>query len=879
MNLPNIALSITAVDASTRVFERAKNHIKNLADEANKLSAAGKTRDAWLKRGVIARDVAAWGTAGLGAMLGVHNKIAQIADAREYFNKIKTMTGQSEKEAAEFKANIYKIAAETARKPEELLEASIRKIRRGMKGDEIIKTLASESTFAAATHSKNLGQISVATYQLERQMKLLPGEAHDSLAGIMELSSKGTVTFEDFLGGANALMNEASAVGLHSKKAIMQIYAAAQVASRDASSPEEAMGNVSAFLADLKSAKTAGTFEKHGINLQGLINEAVKKGGSGDAMGDVVSAILGKVKREDGTIDEIALNQILKSDASRSLVRSMAQKDSMEDYLALTMSGRIAANKNRDLDKITHMAEEATKDFASQKEKFDQQVLGFMDVGVAPALEVLSDALQFLTQHSWLAKTAVTALGGAFVVSWTAKGITWAKEINKGLGDIGLTGENIKKAGGFVKNLGKDTAKVFTGDGLKTARASWASWGTKLEGAGGAKGKLGKALNYDLANLFKKQKTIKVPTSILAPDGRPFTKEMKVRENIFKGMFSRKKIVPTGLFDQYGNQITKTTGGLRGAAAVSWKFVASLWAQATAWAATPIGMITIAVAALIGGAILLYKNWDKVTAFFKKFWGWIKTGWAALKSGLAAAWDWIKGLFSKVPGWVTWFFPVIKIPMLIIQNWTKIKAFFSAVLGWVKGLFGRIIGSIKEKVTAFKDAGVNMIKSIWEGIKSFISKPIEAVKGMVDKIRKFLPFSPAKEGPLRDIHKIRIVETIADGIKDAPLTKRIGDTMAKARKALADSPLTWPAKTLKSAAATALAVLPAAAQPLLKISAAPSGRPAAPIQITINIDARGAAPGVKTDIEKAILAAVPKIEKALEAAQDRRARASNTGRA
>jgi hypothetical protein len=50
-----------------------------------------------------------------------------------------------------------------------------------------------------------------------------------------------------------------------------------------------------------------------------------------------------------------------------------------------------------------------------------------------------------------------------------------------------------------------------------------------------------------------------------------------------------------------------------------------------------------------------------------------------------------------------------------------------------------------------------------------------------------------------------------------------------------------------------------------------------PIHVTINIDARGAAPGAKADIEKAVLAAVPKIEKAIAAAQGRRARASNGG--
>ena len=61
------------------------------------------------------------------------------------------------------------------------------------------------------------------------------------------------------------------------------------------------------------------------------------------------------------------------------------------------------------------------------------------------------------------------------------------------------------------------------------------------------------------------------------------------------------------------------------------------------------------------------------------------------------------------------------------------------------------------------------------------SKPLDAIKGIVGGVRKFLPFSPAKEGPLKDIHRIRLVETIADGIKEAPLLSKVSGIMGKAR--------------------------------------------------------------------------------------------------
>jgi hypothetical protein len=53
---------------------------------------------------------------------------------------------------------------------------------------------------------------------------------------------------------------------------------------------------------------------------------------------------------------------------------------------------------------------------------------------------------------------------------------------------------------------------------------------------------------------------------------------------------------------------------------------------------------------------------------------------------------------------------------------------------------------------------------------------------------------------------------------------------------------------------------------------------AQPVQIIINIDARGATPGVAQDIEKAIDKAMPHIEKRLAVLQEAKARSSNSGR-
>src|SRR5690606_21240897 len=78
---------------------------------------------------------------------------------------------------------------------------------------------------------------------------------------------------------------------------------------------------------------------------------------------------------------------------------------------------------------------------------------------------------------------------------------------------------------------------------------------------------------------------------------------------------------------------------------------------------------------------------------------------------------------------------------------------------------GELPGKIKEKATEFFDAGKNIVTSIADGINSAIGKVTDAIGNVTKKIRDFLPFSPAKEGPLRDIMNVKIAESIAEAIR------------------------------------------------------------------------------------------------------------------
>jgi len=143
------------------------------------------------------------------------------------------------------------------------------------------------------------------------------------------------------------------------------------------------------------------------------------------------------------------------------------------------------------------------------------------------------------------------------------------------------------------------------------------------------------------------------------------------------------------------------------------------------------------VGVLIGAIRLLWKNWDTVSKW------------------LAKAWDWLRSSWRKL--------------LEVLININPFFALFNALNKLVQYVFG---------VDLFT-AGKKIVESLWKGIESLAMKPVEAMKNIVQKIRNLLPFSPAKEGPLRDIHRIKLIETITASINPDPLFTRMKDIAIK----------------------------------------------------------------------------------------------------
>jgi hypothetical protein len=113
----------------------------------------------------------------------------------------------------------------------------------------------------------------------------------------------------------------------------------------------------------------------------------------------------------------------------------------------------------------------------------------------------------------------------------------------------------------------------------------------------------------------------------------------------------------------------------------------------------------------------------------------------------------------------------------------------SGVIHFVSGLPGKIKGFFAGAAGWLVQAGKNIIEGLIHGIESMVGAVGSAISHIASTIRSFLPFSPAKQGPLSgqgspDISGRRIVEMLAHGMDlQMPALEKIA---AKAAKVIAD---------------------------------------------------------------------------------------------
>lgn len=283
--------------------------------------------------------------------------------------------------------------------------------------------------------------------------------------------------------------------------------------------------------------------------------------------------------------------------------------------------------------------------------------------------------------------------------------------------------------------------------------------GREAEGAAGTM----RALTTELKNLGSEIGTILLPMIIPILQGlkdmavkfselSPATKELVVKIALLAAAIGPLLLV-FGTVLAMIPQMVAGFGMLKGA-------MLAVKAASMSAMVGPLGLVVAAIAAVIAIGVLLYKNWDKIKETA------ITVG-KAVSEAFTASIDFVKGIFTGFIDFIKERIQAMKDAFMIYIDFLKniFTGDFEAAFQNIKDFLSKFVSeAFAEFVQKCYDFGKNIVSSIADGIKSKINDVKDAISDVTSKVRDYLPFSPAKEGPLKDLNKLNFGGTISDGI-------------------------------------------------------------------------------------------------------------------
>ena len=255
-------------------------------------------------------------------------------------------------------------------------------------------------------------------------------------------------------------------------------------------------------------------------------------------------------------------------------------------------------------------------------------------------------------------------------------------------------------------------------------------------------------------------------------------------------------------------------GGLRIASVLAGVIPAGMLSKTSSFFITILKVGVFVAKRFLGPIGIILSAISMIHTLFKLNFLGIKQAWSALTTGIGegmkAAWQEIKAVFSPVVS----AFKEAFAPLGVVFNYIKELIFgVNSEFTWLNVL-GKTIGyaiviPFKALAIAIRaalyplellfngiarinqfvadlnlfESGRKLILSFVEGIKSVIMAPVNIVKNVLSKIRNYLPFSDAKEGPLSNLtlSGSRVLTTMSLGVQQgAPtLQKGVHDALGK----------------------------------------------------------------------------------------------------
>ena len=717
-----VSLTLVAFDKMSRVIRDA---VDKSNDEFDKLQREIKNTSDMLDK--LGQNMTKVGGAltlaggGLAYKLGITEAIPEAFQMEHRLRELGNVGQLSAKQLEDMDKRLASISRYTNQMRPEIAEGLNVLVASGIdptKALDYMNVIGRTATGEQAA----IADISRTAFAVSDNLKVPIDDLAKSMDILAMSGKEGRFELKDMAAAFPSLTAGAAMLGMKGTPAVASLGAALQVAMKGAGEASEAANNLENFIQKVTSPLAVKNFEEvFGVNLKQVLLDAVAQGR------DPILEVIEMMTELSGG-DVFKVSEVFQDKQVLNFIKPMMQN--LDEYKRIKASA-LSAEGVVDSD-FEHMMETTNEQFKLLKINMKELVFPHLH----KPIELINNLLTKINNNPLLQKGLFGAIIGTIGLGILLTVLGTATII---IGKfVGMYGTFLKYARDLTPVLVQNSQKLMQFLGLNSATNG---------GFIGNIAQLDKNLRNGLINGIKTLPA-NISKSSAALKDWTVTSIKAMPANFINGL----KAFKTG-FLSIPNLIKNAIIAFRA-------FSVTLLTSPIGWIALAIGVV----------ALVIYKYWKPISEFFKGMWQGLKEGLQPLMPLFQRMGKALSPILAPIKAIVDWFKKLIKPVEDIGGAAEKMGVRFGKAIA-------NIIVKLVELVTKAFEFGSKITSMLAAGIMSGIAKVKGCISQVAQVIRDHLPHSPAKTGPLKDLHKVKIVETIASTLKPLPLQNAITKTL------------------------------------------------------------------------------------------------------
>ena len=737
-----VSLTLVAFDKMSRVIRDAVNKSN---DEFDKLQREIKNTSDMLEK--LGQNMTKVGGAltlaggGLAYKLGITEAIPEAFQMEHRLRELGNVGQLSAKQLEDMDKRLASISRYTNQMRPEIAEGLNVLVASGIdptKALDYMNVIGRTATGEQAA----IADISRTAFAVSDNLKVPIDDLAKSMDILAMSGKEGRFELKDMAAAFPSLTAGAAMLGMKGTPAVASLGAALQVAMKGAGEASEAANNLENFIQKVTSPLAVKNFEEvFGVNLKQVLLDAAAQGR------DPILEVIEMMTELSGG-DVFKVSEVFQDKQVLNFIKPMMQN--LDEYKRIKASA-LSAEGVVDSD-FEHMMETTNEQFKLLKINMKELVFPHLH----EPIQKINELLTKINNNPLLQKglfgaiigtiglgILLTTLGTATIiigkfVGMYGKFLGYARDLSPVLArnavlllqNAGLTSTSHSLDTAF--NIFKSGNKL----GLNLPKHTLLGFGADI-----------RRIDKNLRNSFQALPGNIAKSSVALKDWT-ITSIKAMPANFINGL----KAFKTG-FLSIPNLIKNAIIAFRA-------FSVTLLTSPLGWIALAIGVV----------ALVIYKYWKPISGFFKGMWQGLKEGLQPLMPLFQRMGKALSPILAPIKAIVDWFKKLIKPVEDTGGAAEKMGVRFGKAIA-------NIIVKLVELVTKAFEFGSKITSMLAAGIMSGIAKVKGCISQVAQVIRDHLPHSPAKTGPLKDLHKVKIVETIASTLKPLPLQNAMTKTL------------------------------------------------------------------------------------------------------